>query len=576
MGSSGLQLAQSAKREGSTDPEMLTPNGKRPVRIPLRLKILLSSSALLVALIGAMLIYVSSQAERLVGQSIAKDLDQGRMRVGDAQNEQLAGLRQTARLVASLPQLKALLDKTDFATIKDFLVGYQQQNQGPNVLIVLDQRGKVVARTDALEPEPLPNAEAQWTQPSLGGQSANVLVTQDRVYNAAAAPAEAGGTVFGFVIAGASIDDAYARSLRDFSRDEIVIVGDRRLGSTLVATKLPWQTRAQWIAAVGTGDDAHEVSIDNETYEAVATPLGAGDSPLAICLQSRDRALAPYRRIQVGLLVLGLLTALLGISASAFLARSITAPVKKLVEGTREVASGNFDFHLEITSRDEIGDLAKSFNVMIQGLRERAHMQKFVSQSTVEMIQSRDHRKVSAGERKQLTIFFSDIRGFTAMSERRGPEEVVELLNDCLSLQASKVKKFSGDVDKYVGDAVVALFDGEDMALNAIRCGVEIHRAVAQQNVDHPDRQPIELGIGIVTGEVILGSIGSKDRLDFTVIGSNVNLCSRLCSLAGPREILIAESTYQMVRDLVAAERLDPLNVKGFSEAVPVYRMSVK
>jgi class 3 adenylate cyclase len=423
----------------------------------------------------------------------------------------------------------------------------------------------------------LPNAEAQWTQPSLGGQSANgVLITKDRVYNAAAAPAEAGGTVFGFVIAGASIDDAYARSLRDFSHDEIVILGDRTLGSTLVAPRLPWQTRAQWIAAVGTGDDPHEVSIDNETYEVVATPLGVGDLPLAICLQSRDRALAPYRRIQVGLLVLGLLTALLGISANAFVARSITAPVKKLVEGTREVASGNFDFHLEINSRDEIGDLAKSFNVMIQGLRERAQMQKFVSQSTVEMIQSRDHRKVSAGERKQLTIFFSDIRGFTAMSERRGPEEVVELLNDCLSLQASKVKKFSGDVDKYVGDAVVALFDGEDMALNAIRCAVEIHRALAQQNAEHPDRQPIELGIGIVTGEVILGSIGSKDRLDFTVIGSNVNLCSRLCSLAGPREILIGESTYQMVRDLIAAERLDPLNVKGFSEAVPVYLMRVK
>lgn len=575
MGLSGAQPAPSAGRGGLSDRGTLNPNGPRALRIPLSLKILLSSSALLVALIGAMLIYVSSQADGLVGERIAKDLDQGRMRVGDAQNEQLAGLRQTARLVASLPQLKALLG-TDLATIRDFLVGYQQQNQGPNVLIVLDPRGNVVARTDTLDPEPVPNAEAQWTQPSLGGQPANgVLTTKDRVYNAAAAPAEAGGTVFGFVIAGSSIDNAYARWLSDIGHDEIVILDDRPLGSTLGAARLPWQTRAQWIATEGNGDDPHEVSIDNETYEAVAKPLAPGDSPLAICLQSRDRALAPYRRIQVGLLVLGLLTALLGISASAFLARSITAPVKKLVEGTREVAAGNFDFRLDITSSDEIGDLAKSFNVMIQGLRERAQMQKFVSQSTVEMIQSRDDRKFSAGERKQLTIFFSDIRGFTAMSERRGPEEVVELLNQCLSLQASKVKKFSGDVDKYVGDAVVALFDGQDMALNAIRCAVEIHKALAQQNAEHPDRQPIELGIGIVTGEVILGSIGSEERLDFTAIGSNVNLCSRLCSLAGAREILIAESTYQMVRDLVAAERLDPLNVKGFSEAVPVYKMCV-
>ena len=576
MGSSGAQLGP-VRPETSSDRAAPNSKGKSAVRFPLRVKILLSSSTLLVALIGAMLIYVSSHADHLVGERIAKDLEQGSARVADVQNVQLAGLRQTARLVASLPQLKALLSSTDLATIKDFLVGYQQQNQGPDVLIVLDPRGKVVARTDALEPEPLPNAEAQWTQPSLAGQNASgVLVTKSGVYNAAAAPAEAGGTVFGFVIAGSSIDKAYARWLSDVSHDDILILADRPLASTLLATRLPWQTRAQWAAAEGTADDPHEVIIDNETYAAVAKPLGSEGGPLAICLQSRDRAIAPYRSIQVGLLVLGLLTAVLGVSASAFLARSITAPVNKLVKGTREVAAGNFDFHLEVSSRDEIGDLAESFNVMIQGLRERAHMQKFVSQSTVEMIQSRDHRKVSAGERKQLTIFFSDIRGFTAMSERRPPEEVVELLNHCLSLQASKVKKFSGDIDKYVGDAVVALFDGEDMALNAIRCAVEIHKALAQQNAEHPDRQAIELGIGIVTGEAILGSIGSEDRLDFTAIGSNVNLCSRLCSLAGPREILMAEATYQIVRDLIAAERLDPLNVKGFSEAVPVYRMCVK
>jgi adenylate cyclase len=82
------------------------------------------------------------------------------------------------------------------------------------------------------------------------------------------------------------------------------------------------------------------------------------------------------------------------------------------------------------------------------------------------------------------------------------------------------------------------------------------------------------VGIGVVTGEVVLGSIGSRDRLDFTVIGSNVNLCARLCALAGPGEILIPESTYELVRDSITADRLEPQHVKGFSHAVPVYRVT--
>jgi len=542
----------------------------------LRWKILLYFSALLVALIVAMLIFVSYQAGRFVNQRIASDLDQGRERIESAETEQLADLRQTARLVASIPELKALLG-TDLATIKDFLLTYQEQNKGPDILIVLDPSGQVVARTDTLQADPIPDAGSLWVQPSLAGEPATgVLMTKRAVYNAAAAPAVAGTTVFGFVIAGSAIDNAFARKLQGVSQDEVVLLGERTLGSTLNQAQLPWRTRREWEAATRGGSAQHVVSVAGQTYVAVASGLDGKDGPLAVRLQSRDLAIAPYRSIQFGLLTLGLLAAVLGISASAMLARSMTAPVRSLVEGTQQVVAGNFDFRLDVRTRDEIGDLARSFNTMMQGLRERADMQKFVSQSTVEMIHASSQRKVSAGERKLLTIFFSDIRGFTSLSEQRQPEEVVEILNHCFSLQAEKVKKFSGDIDKYVGDAVVASFDGPDMALNAIRCAVEIHKAIDTHNASLPGEEPIHLGIGIATGEVILGSIGSDDRRDFTVVGSHVNLGERLCSHAGPNEILLSESTYRLVQDLVAAQRLEPLRVKGFREPVPVYRMTVR
>ncbi len=555
---------------------MTTASEGPKLRWTLRWKILLYFSGLLMGLILAMLIFVSYQAGRFVNRRIASGLEEARKSVESSEHSEIQSLRQTAGLVASIPQLKALLSSTDQATIRDFLISYQQRNNGPDLLIVLDPAGKVVARTDSIEAEPVPGAAANWVQPMLAGEAAaGVLRTRHAVFNGAGAPATAGGQVFGFVLAGSAVDNALSRRLQEASQDEVVLLGQKLLGSTLNPSQLPWHTRQEWEAATGGGNGQHVVKVAGQTYVAVAAALDGKDAPVAVCLQSRDLAIAPYRRIQIGLLVLGLLAALIGVSASAVLARSVAAPVRSLVEGTQKVAEGNFDFRLDVKGQDEIAGLAQSFNTMIRGLRERADMQKFVSQSTVDMIQASSQRKASAGERKLLTLFFSDMRGFTAMSERRQPEEVVRILNRCLSLQAEKVKKFSGDVDKYVGDAVVALFDGPDMALNAIRCAVEIHKAMDAFNASKPGEEPVFLGIGIATGEVVLGSIGSEERRDFTVIGSHANLAARLCSHAGAREILLAESTYELVRDLVAAERMEPLRVKGFTDAVPVYRMTV-
>jgi adenylate cyclase len=424
---------------------------------------------------------------------------------------------------------------------------------------------QVVARTDMLDPETI-----------AVNRQTTILQTPGGTYHVHVAAADSTGVVLAYVLAGLRIDDRFAAELKGNGHADVVISGETRLGAAGEdASKLPWQTRTDWEQLVGAESSPRTFDANGETYQAAGTFLGGseGSGPLVAVIQSYDDAIAPYRWIQVGLIVLGAIAAVVGVSTSALLARNITAPVAKLVEGTQQVAAGNFDYRLDVRSADEIGDLAGSFNTMIQGLRERADMQKFVSASTVEMIQSAANKKTSAGEKVVLTVLFSDMRGFTPMTEHKTPEETVKLLNACLSLQAAKVKKFHGDIDKYVGDCVVALFSGDDMELNAIRCAVETHAALDEMNSKNLHDTPIRVGIGIVTGEVILGSIGSEDRLDYTVIGSNVNLCSRLCSNASPGETLIAESTYRKVQGLVAAQRGEPLRVKGFTDAIQVYRM---
>ena len=544
----------------------------------LRRRILTYSSALLVALIVTMLVYVNFQAGWFVDERVKENLREGTQRIAKAEKDQLAGLQLTAQLVASFPDLKALL-ATDLATIRDYLLDYQQRNKRSELLVVLDASGRTIARTDALGPLPVQDSVEKWVRPTLAGNSATGILTTDNLtYLAAASPAAAGGTLFGFVLAGASINGELARNWLDSNDSQVVILGNRILGSTLMEDKVPWKSRNEWESTMRGSKEFRVVDIDHESYATAGAELGKEGParPLAVVFQSRTRAMAPYRRIQLGLLVLGLLAAGVGISVSAILARKVTAPVVKLLEGTRQVAAGNYDCAMDISTGDEIGDLAESFNLMLRGLRERANMAKFVSQSTVEMIRASALEEQVQSQRVARTIFFSDLRGFTALSERLDPEQVVTILNRVLGLQAETIKKFQGDVDKYAGDSVVALFQGEDMVLNAIRCAVEIQKSLDANNQKHSNEAPLHAGIGIVTGDVVLGPIGNSDRLDYTAIGSNVNLCSRLCSVAGPSEILLSETAYQRVSGLVAAHPMEPLRVKGFSEPVLIYKMVIE
>jgi class 3 adenylate cyclase len=541
----------------------------------LRTRLLLIQSALIVAMTAATVAFISVRADRAVSDRIAADLATSRKTIAAAESERFLRLDLVSELVASFPELRALF-ATDAATIRDFLSDFRQRNGRDELLLALDASGRVIARSDTFAPLELADAERAWIEPALqAGTATGYLTVDGQIFHGVLTAAESGGTVFGFVIAATPIDEAWARALRDASEKEIVILApDRLVASTIAAPQLPWRAAAD-VSTLEAEQQPTDVAVGGERFQAVIVPTRA-DSPVKIVsLQSRDVAFAPYRNIQVGLLVLGLLAAAAGIAGSALLARSITAPIGQLATATRQVSAGNYDVSLAVERDDEIGDLAAAFNRMTEGLRERADMLKFVSQSTVEMIRHRTPER-RAGERRFVTLFFSDIRGFTAFAERREPEEAVAVLNRYLHLQADLVKRFHGDVDKFVGDAVFAHFTGPDMALDAIRCALEIQRALDAAGEADPSLPGLAVGIGIATGEVIVGSIGSGDRLDYTAVGAAVNLGARLCASAEPHEILMSEETFTRVRDLVAAEAMAPLTVKGFSEPVRVYRMSVK
>ena len=205
----------------------------------------------------------------------------------------------------------------------------------------------------------------------------------------------------------------------------------------------------------------------------------------------------------------------------------------------------------------------------------------YISKEVITELLSDPSKLKLGGERRQITVLFSDVRGFTAFSETHQPEEVVAMLNTILSEQARVVFAYNGTLDKFVGDEVMAFFGApgnqhrHDHALVAVRTAVQIQERMAelQKAWTSEKKESLEIGIGINTGEMVVGNIGSAERMDYTVIGDNVNLASRLCASAEKDEIIISESTYEMVKDHVRAEKLPPLSVKGKSKPIFVYRV---
>ncbi len=279
-----------------------------------------------------------------------------------------------------------------------------------------------------------------------------------------------------------------------------------------------------------------------------------------------------YQNVMLGCAVL-----FLAIIFIWFFARSMTKPIKILSKASEEIEKGNFSLTLLPKNRDEVGFLTTKFSDMCKGL---ATFGKFVNMDIALKAMSGDLEL--GGVTKQATIFFSDIRSFTAISEKLEPNEVIEFLNDYMTRMVDCVIKTNGTVDKFIGDAVMAVWGASSSAgseqldaLNAVRATLMMRAALKAFNVGRGgDKKPIiKIGCGLNTGSVVAGQMGSSERMEYTVIGDAVNFASRTETLTKPfgADILITEYTYELVKDHVIVEEMPSVSVKGKEKPAKIY-----
>lgn len=275
----------------------------------------------------------------------------------------------------------------------------------------------------------------------------------------------------------------------------------------------------------------------------------------------------------------------LGIGAGAFvvamipgllLARAVTQGLNKLSHGMQRFKAGEHSVQVSVRTGDELEELGGVFNEMILSLGEKLALLPYVSRFTAEAVRrSRHDPSWLTGSEQQVVMLFADLRGFTSFSETREAVVLVRELNRLLAVQADVVVGAGGDVDKFVGDAVMAVFlDGEDSAQRVFECAQQLLARVHAETV--AQNWTLGLGVGIHRGRVIVGSIGSETRRDFTAIGHTVNIASRLCDKARSWEILVSENFYELLPAETQSgfARTEPMQFKNVSQTFGTYRFT--
>ncbi len=262
-------------------------------------------------------------------------------------------------------------------------------------------------------------------------------------------------------------------------------------------------------------------------------------------------------------------------------ARRLTQPIRALTVGVTRVAGGDLSLSLPVRSKDEVGQLTRAFNQMLDGLRQRDFIRsafgRYVSPEVAKALLESPGGLRFGGEKRVVTVLMSDLRGYTRFAERGDPAMVMDVLNGFLGQMTDIIIEHGGTINEFIGDAIFAVFGAPlehvDHAERAAACALAMQHAMAGINRDHAaqGRPQFEMGIGVNTGEAVVGNIGSEQRAKYAIVGSAVNVAARVEGATVGGQVFITEATYDQIRDIAAVTGPIPLDAKGLSEPLALY-----
>lgn len=592
------------------------------IRLRLRTKIFAFVASIILLLMLSTLLVVNLWVTRRTYQEIEVNLKNTQSVFVEFQKTRYASLLAICGLLGKDFALRDAVATYDPATVLSAAQNFQRRVKS-DLLIITDEQGKVLARTDM----PEDYGEDLSTRPAIqaaleGNESTTNWILRGKIYQVATVPLLVGSDILGTLSLGFRIDDTIAEELKKMTQSEITFL------TLTQVTASTWPEPERDIVArtiltpqkdKASGDELGRMEMQGEEYLSLISPIkGGGDELLGtyVIQRSLDEALAFLRTLQKTLMLIGITGVGIALLISFFISQGITAPVQKLVEGTRAVSAGNYFYRIAVRSQDEISVLADSYNRMAQGLQEKTdalnaayqalqqknveletilhkvklleniktHLGKFVPESVKRIIEATPEAPDLEKQEKDVSILFLDIAGYTRLSEAVNQERVNYLIERYFSSFLDDIYQNNGDINETAGDGLMIIFQDADMrqhAINAVKTAVAIQKKVQAINRSLAESdQPITVNIGINSGKASVGSTRFEGitgtRWTYTASGAVTNIAARIGKLATQGEILIGEETAARLQELFPLREIGKQYLKNVSEPVTVYQVIVE
>ncbi len=483
-------------------------------------------------------------------------------------------LVESCYLIGENPAFKANVSLMDPSTIGQSVVEFAGLVK-VDLLIVTDPSGRVLGALDRPEligqnienkPGMLASLSGNWPHEEF---SQPILWNESGVpYQIVSAPLQTNNEFLGTITLGAAITDFEAEQLKTDKYSDVHVVHSGKIVASTMDTFLRKGVERVLpdLRHTVSSEQTHLLDTEFGEYYLTFGKISDSEDFLFATTNNKKTALKLWEKLKDRIWLIGIATLILTFLFSSLLGNGITKPLLRMVSAFQKVGEGNLNINIAHKSTDELGILANSFNTMVQGLRERANLQKYVGDHTREVVKLEG---IDKPKKIKACVLFSDLRGFSKMSGTMEPERVIQILNNALGFQAKIVYRYSGIIDKFVGDELMAIFRGEKSVQRAVSCAIDIQK----KSKSIEDFDLINIGIGINYGDMVLGNIGIRDRMDFTVVGATVNLAANLCSIAGRGESLILKSLLDKTVVELNQEAVE-LKVKGYNHPLEVINLT--
>jgi sigma-B regulation protein RsbU (phosphoserine phosphatase) len=318
---------------------------------------------------------------------------------------------------------------------------------------------------------------------------------------------------------------------------------------------------------------------------AFAPIVDTTGAPIAVITVEHQGALFSYwfDALSLAVMLACVVGGLVATAVGIWLAWRVTRPISALTGGVARVTGGDLSLQLPVRSRDEVGRLTGAFNDMVEGLRQRDFIRntfgRYVSPEVAKTLLESPEGLKFGGEKREITVLMSDLRGYTRFAEQGDPAWVMEILNDYLARMTDLIIEYGGTINEFIGDAIFAVYGApipyRDHAERAAASALAMQRAMDEINQAHiaRGRPRFEMGIGIHTGEAVVGNIGSELRAKYAVVGAAVNLAARIegCTMGG--QIFLSPATYECIRALADVAPPVSIEVKGIAAPLLLYEL---